>query len=193
MKLKEQFRVEAKDRLKSLSSNQRADNSKVICEKLLNNLLKGERYLAVYAPFAEEVDISALYLEHFNSFELIAFPRFNKSEKAYEMVVVSDLDNDLEMAHYGILEPKPTLPELKPDAIEQTCILVPGLAFSKDCTRLGRGKGYYDRILSSPYHKKIGVAHNAQIMTDLPSEQHDVPMDFVITEMAQYEHEILEE
>ena len=63
-------------------------------------------------------------------------------------------------------------------------IFVPGLAFSLGGLRLGRGGGFYDRLLarSELRAKKIGVCFEEQIFPDLPSEPHDRAVDAVITE-----------
>lgn len=61
-------------------------------------------------------------------------------------------------------------------------IVVPGVAFDKKGRRLGRGKGFYDRMLHSAKAIKIGVGYDFQLLNDLPAEPHDVSMDMVITE-----------
>jgi 5-formyltetrahydrofolate cyclo-ligase len=60
-------------------------------------------------------------------------------------------------------------------------ILVPGRAFDRCGTRLGRGGGAYDRILAGLQAPKIGVAFACQIVDSLPRESHDVPMAAVVT------------
>jgi len=63
------------------------------------------------------------------------------------------------------------------------CILVPGLAFSKDGKRLGKGGGYYDKFLSrEPEHKTIALAYDFQITEELPSAEHDQPVEYIVTE-----------
>lgn len=63
-------------------------------------------------------------------------------------------------------------------------IVTPGVAFDRKGNRLGRGKGYYDRLLSTTRATKIGVAYHFQMVNDLPAEPHDVPVDIVITDQA---------
>jgi len=61
-------------------------------------------------------------------------------------------------------------------------VIVPGVAFDSQCHRLGRGKGFYDRLLPQiPHAVKIGVCFDHQIVEELPSEPHDVLMDLVIS------------
>ena len=62
-------------------------------------------------------------------------------------------------------------------------IVVPGVAFDSTGTRMGRGRGFYDRLLkSTPQAVKVGVAYNFQMMDSIPTEPHDVKMDVVISE-----------
>lgn len=61
-------------------------------------------------------------------------------------------------------------------------IIVPGVAFDRNGNRLGRGKGFYDRLLCSARATKIGVGYEFQLVDALPAEEHDIKMDMVITE-----------
>jgi len=62
-------------------------------------------------------------------------------------------------------------------------IVVPGIAYDRLGNRVGRGKGYYDRLLSSSKATRIGVGYDFQLIEeDIPAEAHDVTVDIVITE-----------
>lgn len=83
----------------------------------------------------------------------------------------------LEIGSFHIEEPKgdETYPV---EDIE--VIIVPGVAFDRKGRRLGRGKGFYDRLLATAKATKIGVGYDFQLIDELPSEPHDVPMDMII-------------
>ena len=83
---------------------------------------------------------------------------------------------------YGI--PCPEGPVVPPEAID--LILVPGLAFDKDCQRLGLGGGYYDRYLPKCRGEKIGLAFDCQVVECLPLAAHDAQLDMLATESALY-------
>lgn len=68
------------------------------------------------------------------------------------------------------------------DVDEIELIVVPAVAYDRRGNRLGRGKGFYDRLLSEARATKIGVAYEFQLVDDLPTESHDVPVDYVITQ-----------
>lgn len=68
-----------------------------------------------------------------------------------------------------------------PETIDM--IIVPAVALDRNRNRLGRGKGFYDRLLRDLRATTIGVAYDFQLLNELlPVEPHDVPLDFVITE-----------
>lgn len=67
-----------------------------------------------------------------------------------------------------------------PEDIEM--IIVPAVAFDRKCSRLGRGKGFYDRLLATTDATKIGIGYDFQLVDELPTEPHDIQMDMVITQ-----------
>lgn len=83
---------------------------------------------------------------------------------------------------FGILEPQGT-PELDvSQGGEGTVVIVPGMAFTRKGERLGRGRGFYDRALSMLSRaRRIGVCYECQILETLPTEEHDLRMDDVIS------------
>lgn len=78
--------------------------------------------------------------------------------------------------------PEPTGP-LFTDLAAIDLALIPGMAFDREGHRLGRGKGYYDRLLASPAFSripKIGLCFDFQLIDSVDHEPHDVMMDHVI-------------
>ncbi|HEX2748024.1 MAG TPA: 5-formyltetrahydrofolate cyclo-ligase [Verrucomicrobiales bacterium] len=90
---------------------------------------------------------------------------------------------DLEPAGHGIREPAPKrCPALPPQEID--LVLVPGLGFGRDGSRLGRGRGHYDRFLTTLPDTALlcGTAFQCQLSDALPAEGHDIPMHALLTE-----------
>lgn len=81
---------------------------------------------------------------------------------------------------YGIMEPKEDCMELPDEEIDM--IIVPGVAFDRDRNRMGRGRGFYDRLLARIEAPKIGICFEFQITDNIPVEPFDKKMDLVITE-----------
>lgn len=60
--------------------------------------------------------------------------------------------------------------------------VVPGIAFTSDGRRMGRGRGYYDRLLPQLHHAfKIGLCFPFQLLDDIPTDSHDIPVDVVVS------------
>jgi len=76
----------------------------------------------------------------------------------------------------------------RPNPYDLDIIFVPGLAFDQLGHRLGRGKGYYDKALAEAKSQAaktpilVGLAMDEQIVTQIPAERHDIPMDYLCTE-----------
>lgn len=85
----------------------------------------------------------------------------------------------LELGAFHIEEPTGTN-TIDPNELE--LIIVPGVAYDRKGNRLGRGKGFYDRLLSDIDATKIGVGYEFQLFDEIPAESHDVKMDAVITQ-----------
>ena len=83
---------------------------------------------------------------------------------------------------FGIGEPDASLPVFT-DLNSVEMIIVPGVAFDRTGNRMGRGRGFYDRLLkSTPQALKVGVAYDFQILDEIPVEPHDVKMNRIISE-----------
>lgn len=65
-------------------------------------------------------------------------------------------------------------------------IVVPGVAYDRMGNRVGRGKGYYDRLLGTTKALKVGVAYDFQLVEEIDTEPHDVKVDIVITDKGIY-------
>lgn len=118
-----------------------------------------------------------------------AVERWSKYKKVYLPLIKG---NDLELVRFeGIekMKPEPVFGILEPTSDEKIeigeieLVIVPGVAFDAGCNRMGRGKGYYDRLLSESVAVKIGVAFSFQIVDKVPVDPHDVPLDMVVTEV----------
>ena len=144
--------------------------------KIINNFIKN-KIVCTYIHTDSEVDITN---------DLIG----------YKQLITSYLvSSDIELCLYkepfiknalNILEPE------NPIKIKEVDVfLVPGVAFTASGKRLGRGGGYYDKLLSKyPDTLKIGITFNERIMQDLPTESHDISMDNVFTNDKYYKSEI---
>lgn len=98
---------------------------------------------------------------------------------------------DLAIGMYKILEPRPelrSLPERHIPVKQLDLVMVPGVAFTREGARMGHGKGYYDKLLehARPDAPLVALAFECQLFPEIPTQDHDVFMDRIITEAAIY-------
>ena len=131
--------------------------------------------IACYFPIGSEVDTYAIMLDILRQNKCLLLPRIvNDNLMFYN---VPSLEK-LEKGNFGIMEPKDSCK--KADKID--CVLVPTVGVSKLGIRLGYGKGYYDKFLSSTDAVKISLTYSKQIVKIIPSDSHDIKMNWIITE-----------
>ena len=94
-----------------------------------------------------------------------------------DLVVRSYSSEAMQQGAFSIMEPS----GLDVDTDVLQLIIVPGVAFDASGNRLGRGKGYYDRLLSRTKATCIGVCYNCQLQEAIPAEAHDKVMHYIIT------------
>ena len=173
---------------RALAPEERVRSSKVICAKLIDDDLisvaadpfEGGGAVAVYLASPDEIDLSEFILEMLERGVKVVAPRWNG--ETYELAKLKSLsEGDLRRGPMNILEPAEA-EIVKPS--EVAAWIVPGLAFTIQGDRLGYGGGWYDRLLASAYKDslKIGVAHEFQIVKNLPHEPHDIPLIRIVTD-----------
>ena len=161
-----------------------------ICTRLLKlREVKAAESLSLYAALPGEVELSALVQSCRKRGQITLLPRFNSQAAAYEMVPCRDLVTETARGRFGIREPLPSLPALPAAQLlsPKMTWLVPGLGFDRAGHRLGRGKGFYDQLLSAARGPRIGVAFNWQVLPEIPVETHDMRMDLVVTEKGVFQ------
>ncbi|REK09009.1 MAG: 5-formyltetrahydrofolate cyclo-ligase [Planctomycetota bacterium] len=107
-----------------------------------------------------------------------------------ELFELTDMD-ELAIGMYKILEPKPELRELPEKRVgveELDVIMVPGVAFDARGARMGHGFGYYDKLLqhARPDTPLVALAFECQMFPEIPTQDHDIFMDKIITEKTIY-------
>ena len=179
---KQNIRKMMLDKRKTMNVVDVSMKSDVICRKLMKRFSSLSTFV-LYVAIGNEVSLTILlkYLEsNFNSYLL---PRYNHDNGCYELVAIQSLEHDSIIGKYAIREPRADLTALdcKARCAENLTWIIPGVAFSKNGTRLGRGGGFYDRLLNNVKGLKIGVAYDWQIKNYLPSNDNDIGVNEVIT------------
>ncbi|HKL86209.1 MAG TPA: 5-formyltetrahydrofolate cyclo-ligase [Treponemataceae bacterium] len=151
--------------------------------------------LFVYLPFDNEIDPTPLTELALSQGIQVGAPRIVEENLIFHQILSAT--GPFTSGAYGIREPDANAEQLFPfyetfkaKDLLPLVVLVPGLAFARDGSRLGRGKGYYDRFLSrllTTYADKreeirlIGVCHDFQILPSVYTESHDIPVDCLLT------------
>ena len=140
---------------------------------LLNSLadFTGES-VALYMADQHEIDLLKLFPD-----SKLYLPRYSELSGLYDFSLWSGDEQDLRMGPYKIPEPGELV---EPEEIN--FVFIPGLAFAKTGERLGRGGGFYDRLLAKyTIGTRVGVCHDFQLKKHIPTEPHDFLMDFILT------------
>lgn len=183
---KPRLREVAHERLRLINESQRESASASACARLMETPgYTAARAIMLYAPTREEIDIAAIAEAAFIARKRVCFPRMDWGARTMRPMAVTSLADVKEVRRNGI--PEPMEGEYLPlDQIDLA--VVPGLAFDLKGYRLGRGAGFYDRFLQQ-YRSEgpkrgavFGIAFEIQIFSRVPVEEHDQPLDGVVTE-----------
>lgn len=188
------FRAWVRQVSKGLSPQDLARISITSCANLVGILADhagyaDPRYLMVYVPIRGEIDpIFANRWAISHEWQLAVGRATSRTSVLQPVAVESaDLGSDgwyrdrCETDAWDMLVPRNHVPIR---AASLTAVVVPGLAYDRRGHRLGRGAGVYDRFLATlpPHVLRIGVIPTALVVPELPTEPHDMPMHFVVTE-----------
>jgi 5-formyltetrahydrofolate cyclo-ligase len=168
----------------SLTAEERAVASGAIAAAvngvLDQRLVEGD-VLALYAAKGSEVDTTAIAAHAAERGLHVVYPRVVAGERTLMFHRVDA--GALEPGLFGLHEPLPDAPIVELSAI--AAFVVPGLAFDRGGGRTGWGMGHYDATLvHAPHALYIGIAFECQIVDRVPRDAHDIPMHYVITEVA---------
>ena len=178
--LKAALRSQIRAAIRSVSPDERTAASRLVCQRLEQfSIWRDADAILFYAPLADEVDVWPLLAVALAKGKMIALPRFRANQDAYEACLLTNLSQDLRPGNFGVREPSDRCPVIPINQLD--LVLVPGVAFAVDGHRLGRGKGYYDRLLANVRGAKCGLAFEQQVVTEIPAEPHDRILDYIVT------------
>lgn len=135
--------------------------------------------LLLYAPKGSEPDLLPLVAIARKNNVPVAFPVSVTETTTLQFRILAP-DARLAPGAYGIPEPPADAPVAEPT--EKTLCILPGLAFSPDGSRIGYGKGYYDRFLAAFPGTAVGALYGAMLSQSIPTEPHDLPAAYLFTE-----------
>ena len=175
---KEKVRQLASESAKNIDPKRAAEQDVAILRRLSDMPeLRESSSVFCYVSMDSEVDTRKLLPALLNSGRRVFVPRIDGEN----MVAVEIRSTDeLAPGAFGIPEPAGDLPATPAGDIELA--LVPGVAFGEDGTRVGRGKGYYDRWLANFRGTKVALVREDELRPSVPTDEHDARMNAIITD-----------
>ena len=171
-----------RDKRNAISTKQRNLAESQIAERLLNmESFRRADHISIYLAIDGECSLQ----------KFMAYAR--RSNKRFYAPVVRDEslrfallnpDATMRLNRFGIPEPRDSS---YIDARSLDLVLTPLVAFDDRGYRLGMGGGYYDRFLAQVAATKIGIVNEQLLIDKIPHTDHDITMDFVVTEAAVYD------
>jgi 5-formyltetrahydrofolate cyclo-ligase len=146
---------------------------------------KNAEKIFIYISYASEINTKEIIRKALKDNKKIYVPRTELKTRHMDAVEITSLDNLIEST-YGILEPSKEAPHIDPNELD--LIVVPGVAFDKNGGRMGYGAGFYDRYFKKIKKEnikkivKLALAYELQMLDEVPMNEQDVPVDYIITE-----------
>lgn len=141
---------------------------------------RNNRVIFIYVSKPIEVDTIQIIQNALAHGKRVAVPRCIPNTHQMQFYFIRSLE-DLKPGMFGVLEPSVERCQPVSDLRHGLCV-VPGLSFDTQGYRLGYGKGYYDRFLSSFGGQTVGICYRTCVPWNLPHGHYDRPVDILITE-----------
>lgn len=198
---KKAFRIEVKNTVAKLSPAQKGLESAIKCANFVrSSVFLQASVIFGFMPMNDELDILPILKTALENGKQVLLPKIRGSSNMDFYFIERDFYKETEKSLYGIYEPssreRPASIEgiFKTHSSDEVIVLVPGLAFGRDNSRLGRGKGFYDVFLSGLFRfytekgecsvekkpRYIGVCYDSQVFNTVPHSESDVFMDCLI-------------
>lgn len=144
------------------------------------DIFKAAQHILIYNSLPDELS-TAQFLDRWHNIKNLYLPRV----KGDDLEILRYNPEAMHKGSFNIDEPDgDCLCNIK----DIDLIVVPGVAFDYNCNRVGRGKGYYDRLLAENNATTIGLAYDFQVIDSIEVEPHDVPLDLIVTDKQIYAH-----
>ncbi|MDC7234179.1 MAG: 5-formyltetrahydrofolate cyclo-ligase [Spirochaetales bacterium] len=184
---KQDYRQELQKRIRALSDRELGALSSDISETiLLSKEWKNAPCLLAYLSFSGDISLDDLIRKSLSAGKDVYVPRID-GRGTMTFRKITDLSPaSLELNRWNIREPLSSAEPFVPEQEREVLLLVPGLGFTIEGKRMGRGGGYYDRFLEWIEGKcpfvSMGIAWKGNLLPELPAEPHDRPVSRICCE-----------
>jgi 5-formyltetrahydrofolate cyclo-ligase len=174
------LRKQIRGALQKISPVARNAMSAQIRDRLKEQTLwKNAGSVLFFAPLPDEPDVWPLLEDRLAAGKIAALPRFDSASNGYVACRVQNLQSDIVTGQFGIREPRANCVEIPLNRLD--LVLVPGVGFDLQGRRLGRGRGFYDRMLADVDGIKCGIAFDEQVVNEVPAGPQDVRLNIILT------------
>lgn len=173
---KQQLRKYIREKKRAMTPEEIQDRSRRLAELLAaSEAYRAAKSIYGYLPYNQEVRTTPMLEQALRDGKRVAVPKVYGEEMRF--LWMEDLSL-VEKGYAGIPEPIADGPIARD---ETALVLMPGLAFDPQGHRLGYGGGFYDKFLASePGHPTIALCYEFQMLPSLDTEEHDIPVDWVL-------------
>jgi len=180
--VKQSAREQIVDRLTNMPKDQLEQKSCFACQKLCDIVeFEDAAVVMMFLSLPEEVDTASAIEYAFQQGKTVLVPLVDWEKRCLVPVILDSLDCKMAHTRYGLRHPARTEPV---SICSIDMIVVPGLGFDEHGNRLGRGGGYYDRLLSQDGFQGVvcGLGLEEQVLDHVPVMEHDVRLDMLVTD-----------
>lgn len=180
--LKSAIRKDILSKRNLISESEIISNSKIISNRVIETIeYQTSKSIGAYYPTGSEVKTFDILKHSMKNKKEVGLPRVIDSTKIEFFKIIEDSFKKIKFTRgkYGIFENSMSTTSID----KMDLLIIPGIAFDLQGNRIGYGKGYYDRLLSSREAKCIiGLAYETQVINEIPINDHDIPVNIIITE-----------
>lgn len=181
--LKGELRTTYRRLLMECPSDERDTYTNQIIDSLCqHDIWKNAHTIGITISRFPEIETKGIIERAWKEKKRIVIPKCEPNTKQMDFYTY-DSSTVLESVYYGLNEPS-TDKEQKVEPGKIDVMVVPGLIFSTAGYRVGFGGGYYDRYLASYHGMKISLAFKMQVRSDIPTEEFDIPVDYIFTDQG---------
>lgn len=176
---KEEIRRKNKEKRSKISRAEVGQKSSAAAKVfILSEIYKDAKCIMLYSPLGNETDTSEIIESAFCDGKKIVLPVTDQNSGQLTPVIVTK-NTTFKKGAFSVSEP---IGAEKAKTSEIDVVVVPGIAFDKKGNRIGFGKGCYDKLLYCMSAIKVGFCYDFQVLDEIPSDGHDIKMDYLITE-----------
>ena len=177
--MKDQIRKEMKAKRRALTKEEVVRVSSAAAEVFLSSeCYNSAKTIMLYMPLGNETDTGEIVKRALEDGKKVVLPVTDEKTGSITPYFY-DESTALEKGGFSVTEPKNALAAPK---TEIDMVLVPGIAFDRFGSRVGFGKGCYDMFLKGMNVVRVGLCYEFQLCDSIPLDEHDIKMDFIVTE-----------